>query len=338
MEMKSILESLIAGQDLSEQVMSDWMRAMMTGQATPAQIGAFLMAMRMKGESVTEIAAAARVMRELAIPVSVHAAHLVDIVGTGGDRSSTFNISTAATFVIAAAGGHVAKHGNRSVSSKSGSADLLETAGVRLDITPEQIAQCIEQVGVGFMFAPQHHGAMKYAIGPRKELGIRTLFNLLGPLTNPANVPNQVIGVFDKAWVEPIAHVMRALGSQHVLVVHAEDGMDEISISAPTFIAELHHNEIETYTVTPESFGLNRAPLAAIQVADHAESLEMVCRVLQDQPSPARDIVMLNAGAAIYAAGLSDTLQQGVAKADQALHTGQARDKLDALIDRTMRF
>ncbi len=331
--MRELLEKILAGQDLSRIEMASAMRAIMTGQATPAQIGGFLLAMRMKGESVEEITAAAQVMRELATPVTVQDnAHLgtplVDIVGTGGDGVSTFNISTAAMFVAASAGAQVAKHGNRSVSSKSGSADVLEAAGARLDLNPRQIGQCIEQVGIGFMFAPQHHSAMKHAIGPRRELGVRTLFNLLGPLTNPASAQRQVLGVFSKNWVEPLAHVLQNLGSTHALVVHAEDGMDEISITAPTLVAELRHGLIQTYTLMPELFGLNRATLTALQVADAAQSLAMVQAALANQPGPARDIVMLNAGAAIYVAGLADTLHQGVAKADAAIASGAAHAKL----------
>ncbi|HEU5338054.1 MAG TPA: anthranilate phosphoribosyltransferase, partial [Sulfuricaulis sp.] len=234
MDMPSAIRSVIERRNLSGDDMRAVMRLIMTGQATPAQIGGFLIGLRMKGETVEEIAAAAGVMRELATPVNVSGPHLVDTCGTGGDGASTFNISTASAFVVAAAGGKVAKHGNRSVSSKSGSADVLEAAGVNLELTPEQVARCVNEVGVGFMFAPKHHGAMKHAIGPRREMGVRTIFNLLGPLTNPAKAPHQVLGVFSKEWVEPLAEVLQRLGSEHVLVVHAEDGMDEISIGALT--------------------------------------------------------------------------------------------------------
>ena len=240
MDIATAIARVVEQRDLTASEMESVMRSIMTGQATPAQIGGFLVGLRMKGETVDEIAAAAKVMRELATRVDVGGPHLVDTCGTGGDGASTFNISTASAIVTAAAGGRVAKHGNRSVSSSSGSADVLETAGVKLDLTPAQVAACIDQVGVGFLFAPQHHSAMKHAIGPRKEMRVRTLFNLLGPLTNPAGAPNQVLGVFSPDWVEPLAQVLKQLGSEHVLVVHAEDGLDEISIAAPTRVAELN--------------------------------------------------------------------------------------------------
>jgi anthranilate phosphoribosyltransferase len=309
------------------------MRSIMTGQATPAQIGGFLVGLRMKGETVDEIAAAAKVMRELATRVDVDGPHLVDTCGTGGDGASTFNISTASAIVTAAAGGRVAKHGNRSVSSSSGSADVLEAAGVKLDLTPAQVAACIDQVGVGFLFAPHHHSAMKHAIGPRKEMRVRTLFNLLGPLTNPAGAPNQVLGVFSPDWVEPLAQVLKQLGSEHVLVVHAEDGLDEISIAAPTRVAELNKGDISVYTVTPEDFGLQRADLSAIAVENAAQSLAMIEAVFAGRPGPARDIVRLNAGAAIYAAGLVSSLADGVTLAADVISSGKARQTYQSLID-----
>jgi len=308
------------------------MNTIMTGEATPAQIGGFLIGLRMKGETIDEITAAAQVMRELATKVKVSGEHIVDIVGTGGDGSSTFNISTASCFVVAAAGGTVAKHGNRSVSSKSGSADVLEAAGVNLDLGPEQVAKCVNEVGVGFMFAPKHHGAMKHAIGPRKEMGVRTIFNVLGPLTNPAGAPNQLLGVFSKELVEPLAHVLKNLGSHHVLVVHSEDGMDEISIGAPTFVAELKNGEVTSYTIQPEDFGLKTADVASLKVEDAAQSLTVVKGVLKNQPGPARDIVQLNAGAALYAAGLAESLVAGVTKAGEVLASGEALARLDALV------
>jgi len=332
MDMPSAIRAVTEHRDLSREEMQSVMNTIMTGEATPAQIGGFLIGLRMKGETIDEITAAATVMRELATKVDVSGEHIVDIVGTGGDGSSTFNISTASCFVVAAAGGKVAKHGNRSVSSKSGSADLLEAAGVNLDLNPEQVAKCVNEVGVGFMFAPKHHGAMKHAIGPRKEMGVRTIFNILGPLTNPAGAPNQLLGVFSKELVEPLAHVLANLGSNHVLVVHSEDGMDEISIGAPTFVAELKDGAVTTYTVQPEDFGLACADLASLKVEDAAQSLAVVKGVLENQPGPARDIVQLNAGAALYAAGLSDSLAEGVSRAGEILADGAARAKLDALV------
>lgn len=338
MDIKSALSAVCERRDLSMPQMSSVMRLIMSGAATPAQIGGFLIGLRMKGETVEEIAAAVQVMRELVTPVKVNNSHLVDIVGTGGDGMSTFNISTASAFVVAAAGGRVAKHGNRSVSSQSGSADVLEALGLNINLTPDQVAQCINEVGFGFMFAPLHHSAMKYAIGPRREMGVRTLFNLLGPLTNPAQTPNQIIGVFSPTWVLPLAQVLQRLGSQHVLVVHSEDGLDEISIAAPTLIAELHQGQIQEYKIAPEEFGLTRSNLSEIQVQSVPESVQLIHHVLNNHPGTARDIVSLNAGAAIYAAGVAPTMTQGVAQAQQALSSGAALDKLSALVKLTQRF
>ncbi len=332
MDMPSAIRAVTERRDLSREEMQSVMSTIMTGEATPAQIGGFLIGLRMKGETIDEITAAAQVMRELATRVDVSGEHVVDIVGTGGDGSSTFNISTASCFVVAAAGGKVAKHGNRSVSSKSGSADLLEAAGVNLDVSPEQVAKCVNEVGVGFMFAPKHHGAMKHAIGPRKEMAVRTIFNILGPLTNPAGAPNQLLGVFSKELVEPLAHVLANLGSHHVLVVHSEDGMDEISIGAPTFVAELKDGVVTSYTIAPEDFGMQRADLASLKVEDAAESLTVVKSVLANEEGPARDIVVLNAGASLYVAGLADSLSAGVEKAAEVLASGAALTKLDDLV------
>lgn len=338
MDIKTALKAIVEYRHLTHQEMTDVMHTIMTGDATPAQIGSFLMGLRMKGETVDEIVAAAQVMRQLAIPVQVNVPHLVDIVGTGGDGLNTFNVSTTSAFVVAAAGGKVAKHGNRSVSSQCGSADVLEALGVKLTLSPEQIAQCIEQVGIGFMFAPQHHTAMKYAVTPRREMGIRTLFNLLGPLTNPASAPHQLLGVFNAHWLQPLAQVLQQLGSQHVLVVHSEDGLDEISIAAPTQVVELKNNNFQNYTITPEQFGLTRHSLDNIQVASVNDSVIMVRSVLDNQDSPAKDVVLLNAGAAIYAADLANDLSQGIAIARTVLENGQARAKLTALVQFTQHF
>jgi len=332
MDMQAAIRSVLDKQDLSREEMTDVMRLIMTGEATPAQIGGFLVGLRMKGETVDEITAAASVMRELASGVKVDGDHVVDIVGTGGDGINTFNISTASTFVVAAAGGTVAKHGNRSVSSKSGSADLLEAAGVNLDLSPEQVGQCINEVGVGFMFAPKHHSAMKHAIGPRKEMAVRTIFNVLGPLTNPAGAPNQLLGVFSNELVEPLAEVLNALGSNHVLVVHSADGMDEISIADETHVAELKNGKILSYSISPERFGLERGMLQDLQVDGAQQSLEVIKSVFANTPGAARDIVILNAGAAIYAADLVDSLEEGVAKAADVIASGAAQAKLDELV------
>lgn len=339
MEPKEAIGRCIQRQDLSGDEMTAVMRTIMTGGATPAQIAGFLVALRMKGETVAEIAAAAAVMRELATGVDISGLdHAVDIVGTGGDSSGTFNVSTTSMFVAAAAGCHVAKHGNRSVSSKSGAADVLEAAGVRLDLASEQVALCVREVGVGFMFAPGHHSAMKHAIGPRRELGVRTIFNVLGPLTNPAGVPNQLLGVFSADLLEPLAEVLRRLGSQHVLVVHARDGLDEISIADHTDVAELRDGEIRRYSIQPEDFGLQRAPLDRIRVEDPGESLAMLRSVLQGEPGPARDIVQLNAGAAIYAAGCAESLADGAKLAADAIDSGEALRRLERLVALTASF
>ncbi|NOX42535.1 MAG: anthranilate phosphoribosyltransferase [Gammaproteobacteria bacterium] len=332
MDMQSAIRSVTEGVDLSGEDMQLVMRRIMTGEATQAQIGGFLIGLRMKGETVDEIAGAAAVMRELATKVDVDKKHLVDTCGTGGDGSKTFNISTASAIVVAAAGGRVAKHGNRSISSKSGSADVLEAMGVNIGLSPEQVANCINEVGVGFMFAPNHHSAMKHAIGPRKEMGVRTIFNLLGPLTNPASAPNQVIGVFGDKWVVPVAKVLAKLGSQHVLVVHGEDGMDELSITAPTQVAELKNGNLDVYTVTPEQFGLASSDASPLEVADAKQSKEMIQGVLNDTAGPGKDIVCLNAGAAIYVAGLAASIEAGIKKAQDVIENGAAKKKLEALV------
>ncbi len=332
MDMPAVIRAVTEGRDLASDEMTSVMRLIMTGEATQAQIGGFLIGLRMKGETVDEIAAAAGVMRELATRVNVNGPHLVDTCGTGGDGANTFNISTASAFVVAAAGAKVAKHGNRSISSKSGSADVLEAAGVNLDLSPEQVARCVDEIGVGFMFAPKHHGAMKHAIGPRKEMGVRTIFNLLGPLTNPAGAPNQVLGVFRKNWVQPLAEVLARLGSEHVLVVHADDGMDEISIATPTYIAELKDGVVTTYTIKPEDFGIARGDADALTVDSAESSLMMVKSLLNNEAGPARDIVSLNAGAAIYAAGLKVSLAEGVVRAQAVIASGEAAARLDALV------
>ncbi|ACL73872.1 anthranilate phosphoribosyltransferase [Thioalkalivibrio sulfidiphilus HL-EbGr7] len=335
MDMQQAIRAVTQRIDLSEQEMTAVMGLIMNGEATPAQMGGFLVGLAMKGETVDEVTAAARVMRDLATRVEVQAGHLVDTCGTGGDASGSFNISTASALVVAAAGGRVAKHGNRSVSSKSGSADVLEAAGVNLDLSPEQVARCIEQVGVGFLFAPKHHGAMKHAVGPRREMGVRTLFNVLGPLTNPAGAPNQVLGVFSNRWLEPLARVLGRLGSRHVMVVHAEDGLDEISIGAPTRVAELRDGEVTVRLIAPEDFGMERADLSRIRVEDAAGSLAMIRGVLDGQPGPARDIVLLNAGAALYVADVAGSHAEGIEMAREAINSGAAAEKLQQLVSFT---
>ncbi len=335
MNIQAAIKSAIARQDLSQQDMTAVMTQIMSGECTPAQIGGFLVGMRMKGETVDEITAAAMVMRGLSTRVNVNLDHLVDTCGTGGDASGSFNISTASAIVTAAAGAHVAKHGNRSVSGATGSADVLEAAGVNLNITPEQVADCISQVGVGFMFAQKHHSAMRHAIGPRKEMATRTIFNVLGPLTNPANAPNQVIGVFDKALVGPIAHVLAQLGSRHVMVAYSDDGMDEVSVSAVTHIAELKDGEVKTYSVSPSDFGLEMTDIAALKVDTVAQSLAVIQSVLANTPGPARDIVCVNAGAAIYVSGIVDSWKVGVQMAQSVIANGKAANVLKELVEKS---
>jgi len=287
----------------------------------------------MKGETIEEITASAKVMRSLATPVEIKSnKYLVDTCGTGGDGLGLFNISTASAFVVAAAGGKVAKHGNRSISSKSGSADVLESAGVNLNLSPSLISDCIMQIGVGFMFAPAHHSAMKHAIGPRKELAVRTIFNVLGPLTNPAKAPNQVMGVYDKNLVEPIANVLKELGSRHVMVVHSDDGLDEFSIADKTYVAELKNGIVSTYSVHPEDFGLTLGDLKDIRADNADASLALITEAFSGRNGTAKSIISLNAGAAIYVSGLTTSLQSGIDRANQVLSDGNSQKKLDEYI------
>ncbi|WP_312933766.1 anthranilate phosphoribosyltransferase [Stutzerimonas nitrititolerans] len=342
MDIKQALNRVVGQLDLTTEEMKAVMRQIMTGQCTDAQIGAFLMGMRMKSETIDEIVGAVEVMRELAEPVRFNSERLVDTCGTGGDGMNIFNVSTAASFVVAAAGGKVAKHGNRAVSGKSGSADLLEAAGVYLDLTPEQVARSVDTVGVGFMFAPAHHGAMKFAAGPRRELGLRTLFNILGPMSNPAGVKHQVLGVFSKELCRPMAEVLARLGSAHVLVVHAQDGLDEISLAAPTFVAELKDGEISEYKIQPEDFGIKSQSLIGLNVDDAQGSLALIRDALgrrqTENGQKAADIIVLNAGAALYAADMASSLHEGVGVAHDVLHTGLARDRLEELVSFTSIF
>jgi anthranilate phosphoribosyltransferase len=333
MNIQQAIKSVIAKQNLNEDQMHDVMNSIMTGQTTDAQIGAFLIGLSMKGETIEEITASAKVMRALATPVEIgNSDYLVDTCGTGGDGLGLFNISTASAFVVAAAGGKVAKHGNRSISSKSGSADVLESAGVNLDLSPRIIGQCVEEIGVGFMFAPAHHSAMKHAIGPRKELAVRTIFNVLGPLTNPAKAPNQVMGVYDKSLIEPIANVLKELGSRHVMVVHSADGLDELSIADKTYVAELKEGVVTTYTIHPEELGFVLGDLNDIKADDAKDSLNIINNAFSGKEGAARDIISLNAGAAIYVCGLTNSLMSGIERSRLALSDGSAQQKLDDYI------
>lgn len=332
MDITQALESVVNKQNLAAAEMRSVMRQIMTGQATEAQIGAFLVALRMKGESIDEIAGAVEVMRELATGVEVSGDYLVDIVGTGGDESNLFNVSTASSFVVAASGGRVAKHGNRSVSSSSGAADLLEAAGANLSLSPEQVAQCVEQLGVGFMFAPAHHSAMKHAIGPRRELGLRTIFNILGPMTNPAGVDQQLIGVYDPALCRPMAEVLGRLGAKHIMVVNSADGLDEISIADETYVAEFKDGNITEYTIKPEDFFAKRQSLDGLSVSDAKQSFDIISDALGKQQGEnaekAADLIAINSGAALYIAGCAADLKQGVAMAQDAIVSGLARAKI----------
>jgi len=336
MNIQQALARVVEGRSLSRQEMQDVMRQVMSGDATDAQIGGLLVALRMKGETTEEIAGAAHVMRELATPVTVSDPHLVDLVGTGGDGANLFNVSTGASFVAAAAGAKVAKHGNRSVSSTSGSSDVLENLGMPLDLAPEQVARAITEVGVGFMFAPVHHSAMRHAIGPRRELGLRTVFNVLGPLTNPAGVKRQVIGVFTADLCLPLAEVLKVLGTKHAMIVHSDDGLDEISIAAGTQVTELCDGIIESYHINPEDFSLQRQSLDGLSVNSVAASADLIRRALSgavDEPAQkAAAMLALNAGATIYVSGIAATLADGVAMAEDALASGLAAEKLQHFI------
>ena len=335
MDIKQALDVVVLGKNLSASEMRDVMRQIMTGNATEAQIGGFLVALRMKGESIEEIAGAVEVMRELVTGVKVSGDGLVDIVGTGGDESNLFNVSTASTFVVAAAGGSVAKHGNRSVSSNSGAADVLEAAGVNLNLSPDQVAVCVQELGVGFMFAPAHHSAMKHAIGPRRELGLRTIFNILGPMTNPAGVTRQLIGVYDQALCKPMAEVLGRLGAEHIMVVHSADGLDEISLAAETAVAEYKDGAVREYSIAPEDFMLERQSLDGLSVDDAEQSLALIKDALGKQATAngvkAADLIALNAGAALYVAGCATSIKEGVAMAQDAIGAGLAGAKLTDL-------
>ena len=336
MNIQQALAKVVEQIDLSIEEMQEVMRQIMTGGATDAQIGGFLVALRMKSESLDEITGGVQVMRELvtAVPVQ-NRQYLVDIVGTGGDGANLFNVSSASSFVVAAAGGFVAKHGNRGVSSKSGSADLIEKAGINLDMKPEEVARCVEQIGVGFMFAPAHHGAMKHAIGPRRELGCRTIFNILGPMTNPAGVQRLVMGVFSEKLCRPLAEVMGRLGGEHIMVVHSKDGLDEISLAARTHVAEFKDGEVQEYDLTPEELGLESDSLVGLDVTDPAASLALIkdafSKRTTEAANKAADMIALNAGAAIYVSGITRTHKEGVRMAEDLIHNGEAAERMREL-------
>ncbi len=333
------LQRTIEHREIFHDEMLDLMRQIMSGQVSNVMIAAILVGLRVKKETIGEITAAAQVMRELATRVHVKdTRHLVDVVGTGGDSANTFNISTASTFVCAAAGAQVAKHGNRAVSSRSGSADVMEALGVNINLTPEQIGRCVDEVGIGFMFAPAHHAATRHATPVRRELGVRTIFNILGPLTNPALAPNQLMGVFHPDLVGIQVRVLQRLGSNHAMAVHGAEGLDEISISGATYVGELKDGQIKEYSVHPDRFGLPVHDIRSLKVGTVEESRAMVLSALENKPGAARDIVALNAGAAIYVAGKAESFEDGVESAMEQMRSGAARAKLDAYVAFTQGF
>ena len=327
------LQYLIDGKQLPEGEMVQIMRAIMGGELPGPMVAALLVALRSKKETPTEIAAAAAVMRDFATAVDVKdKTHLVDVVGTGGDGAHTFNISTASMFVASAAGAKIAKHGNRSVSSKSGSADVLEALGVKLNLSAAAVSQCIEQLGIGFMFAPNHHPAMKNVVPVRKDLGVRTIFNILGPLTNPAKAPNILMGVFHPELVATQAKVLQLMGAEHALVVHGNDGLDEITLSGPTMVAEMRNGQISQYEISPSDFGIAIASMENLKVADAQESKAIILNIMNNQSGPARDVVCLNAGATLYAANVSPSIAEGVQLAKSTIASGKAKQKLEAFV------
>ena len=339
MDTKNIIEQLLAGRDLPIPIMRDFVTQMMSGSASPVSAASILIALRAKGEAIDELVAAAEVMRDFANKVHMpENTPLLDIVGTGGDGTSTFNISTTCLFVIAAAGGRVAKHGNRSVSSKSGSADAIEALGGNLNLTSEQVAQCIEQTGIGFMFAPNHHPAMRHISAIRRELGVRTLFNMIGPLANPANAPYTMMGVYSRELLPVMAQAMQQLGAKRVLVVHSDDGMDEVSVFSPTHVCELNHGEIREYTILPETYGLKHDHLDAIRVNNPEESIEMLRNALDNHVGAARDMVILNSGVALYTLGLVNDIGAGIEQARKVIASGAALAKVDEYIRCTQQF
>jgi len=324
---------VVEGQDISGREAADVMRQIMSGECTPAQIGAYLIAMRMKGETVDEIAGSARVMREMATAIRVDDPLVVDTCGTGGDRQGTFNISTTAAFVVAGGGVTVAKHGNRAVSGKSGSADVLMALGVNVELPPAAVEQCVNEIGVGFLFAPLFHGAMRHAIGPRREIGVRTLFNILGPLTNPAGATVQVLGVYDGALTDTLARVLVALGSRHCFVVHGSDGLDEITTTGPSRVAEGHDGKVSASRIDPAEVGIPPAQPADLKGGDAQENAEITRKILAGEKGPKRDIVLLNAAPAFVAAGRAKDLRAGIAVGAEAIDSGAAAEKLALLVE-----
>jgi len=336
--LKSAIKKLVEGKDLSRSEIIEAMNCIMEGNATQSQIGSFITALRIKGETIDEITGCAMVMREKALKISPNLEYYIDTCGTGGDGANTFNISTAVAFVAAAGGVPVAKHGNRSVSSRSGSADVLEALGINILLEPEQVKECMEKAGIGFIFAPAFHKSMKYAAGPRKELGIRTVFNVLGPLTNPANAKGQLLGVFDKKLVEPISKVLLNLGIERAMVIHGLDGLDEISISDKTLISEIDNGKIIEYEICPEDFGIQRADRSHVVGGDAAANAEIILSLFRGEKGPRRDIVVLNAAAALYVGKRAANLKEGIKLAEEIIDSGKAMAKLEELRNLTAAF
>lgn len=335
MEIKQAIQGVIDAKNLTEENAYSVAMNIMEGGATDAQISALLVGLRLKGETIEEITGFVRAMREKAIPIPAGNKDLVDTCGTGGDCSGTFNVSTLSGLVAAAAGCSVAKHGNRSVSSQCGSADLLKELGLNLEISAEQMAKCIDEQGFGFLFAPLLHKAMKYAIGPRREIGIRTIFNILGPMTNPANAKRQLLGVFDGQLTEPLCQVLQRLGSEHVMVVHGEDGIDEITLSDKTRVTELKDGKVETYQIDPEQFGLAKASIEAVKGGDPAQNKKIALSILRGEKGAPRDMVLLNTGAVMYVGGKAESIEDGIQMTAEVLDSGKAMDKLEAIIKAT---
>ena len=331
MTFQTTLQSVVIGNSLSEQEMMNAMTQIMGGKVSDIQLAAFLTALQVKGETVPEIVGAAKVMRDKAEKIKVNTSNIIDTCGTGGDGADTFNISTAVAFVVAGAGVTVAKHGNRAVSSKSGSADVLQCLGVNIDAPLRTIERCIEEVGIGFLFAPLMHKAMKHAVGVRKELGFRTIFNLLGPLTNPANANAQILGVFDSKWVNPLAEVLRDLGSQHAMVVHGFDGLDEITLTSETQISELKNGNVTNYSLNPKEFGYSHCSSEDLKGGVPERNAEIIRGILNGEKGFKTDIVLLNAGAAIYVGGKAESIEQGILIATKSISSGEANKKLEAL-------
>ena len=338
MDIQSAISQVSSGKNLKKDDMSEIILEILEGKVTDAQIGAFLIALSMKGETVDEVIGAVSVMRDLSTKVEINAPNLIDTCGTGGTGIGIFNVSTTSAFIASSCGAKIAKHGNRSATRKSGSADLLEQAGVSLSLTPKQVASCIEEVGLGFMFAQAHHSAMRHVVGPRKEIGQKSIFNVLGPLTNPASAKRQVLGVYDKKWMTPIAEVLNELGSEHLFIVHSKDGLDEISLASPTYVTEMKDGKISEYEISPEDFNFKTTSLDGLQVNSPQESLNLAKLALQGEHEKASSMICMTAGAALYLSDIAGSLEAGVELAKSSLESGAGLKKLNQLVEFTSQF